>query len=265
MNHDVVEEIKQEDRKSMKMFAIIMVCSLLVGGVVGFAMGMMEDADFMTIFTDGLAGVIQGISHYIILILSVIVSVIVSIIYRRDRKMYAAWDGEEEETLNKIEGELNLALILMNTNTILMYVFMVIGFGELLTFETYGRAEFIRVGIFLAGVIVSLILLTIGNSKIINFEKEMNPEKKGSAYDIKFQKKWLESCDEAEKMAIYKASFASYKAVNTTCMILWFVTLLGITIWDYGIVPVIFVGIIWLVSSLSYFIEAAKLTRNTSK
>ncbi len=263
MNHDVVEEIKKEDKKSMKKFAIIMICSLLLGGVVGFAMGMADRGDFMMLLTDGVAGVIKGISHYIMLILGVVVSIAVAVIYRRDRKMYAVWDGEDENTLNKIEAELSWALFFINTNTIVMYVFMVIGFGEIMAFDEFGKAELIRCGVFMAGIILSLILFVIGNSKVVNFEKEINPEKKGSVYDTKFQKKWMDSCDEAEKMLIYKSTYASYKAVNTTCMILWFVSLVGVALWDYGIVPVIFIGIIWLVSSVSYYLESMKLSKKS--
>ena len=35
----------------------------------------------------------------------------------------------------------------------------------------------------------------------------MNPEKTASVYDMKFQKKWLETCDEAEKIIVGKCAF----------------------------------------------------------
>ncbi|MDY4515087.1 MAG: DUF3169 family protein [Lachnospiraceae bacterium] len=33
-----------------------------------------------------------------------------------------------------------------------------------------------------------------------------NPEKTASVYDTKFQKKWMDSCDEAEKILIREAT-----------------------------------------------------------
>lgn len=262
MNHEVVEEIKKEDKKSMKKFIVIMIVSFFGGGIFGAMMGMAEDMSFMSLLTDGLSGVLKGISHYIILVTAVITAVFTAVIYRRNRKRFAAWDGEEEAVIEKIETELSWPLLAINICMIITYVFLVIGFGEMLAFEEFGMTEIIRICIFLGGIVLSLVILTVGTSKLVNFEKEINPEKKGSAYDTKFQKKWLESCDEAEKMKIYQSAFTAYKAVNTTCMILWFVSLVGITIWDYGIVPVILIGIIWLVSTISYSVEAMKLSQN---
>lgn len=262
MNHDVRAEIKQEDKKSMKKFIVIIVCSLIFGGLCGYTIGMADDMAFMTEVPVMIADAIKWISHYIILVSAVVTAVFVAVQYSRGRKLFAAWDGEDEAIIEKIEAGLSWALLAMNVSTIIMYVFMAIGFGELMAFEDFGKTEVLRIAIFMAGIIFSLVLSVVGTSKVVNFEKEMNPEKKGSAYDTKFQKKWLESCDEAEKMGIYKASFAAYKAVNTACMILWLVTLVGTTIWDYGIVPVIFIGIIWMVSMVSYYREAMKLSKN---
>ncbi|MBQ5922337.1 MAG: DUF3169 family protein [Alistipes sp.] len=45
--------------------------------------------------------------------------------------------------------------------------------------------------LFAVGLILSVVVAMVASVKIVNFEKEMNPEKKGSAYDFNFQKKWL--------------------------------------------------------------------------
>ena len=34
---------------------------------------------------------------------------------------------------------------------------------------------------------------------VVDLEKKLNPEKKGSVFEMQFQKTWLESCDEAQK------------------------------------------------------------------
>ena len=49
---------------------------------------------------------------------------------------------------------------------------------------------------------IALIVFIAGNflrmklqQMTVDFQKIMNPEKQGSVYDLRFQKKWEESCD----------------------------------------------------------------------
>lgn len=56
--------------------------------------------------------------------------------------------------------------------------------------------------------------------KCVDAAKKINPEKTASIYDMKLQKKRLESCDEAEKIMIGKCAYKAYAAVNTVCAII---------------------------------------------
>lgn len=56
--------------------------------------------------------------------------------------------------------------------------------------------------------------------KCVDSAKKTNPEKTVSVYDIKFQKKWMDSCDEAEKIMIGKCAFRASTVTNTVCLIL---------------------------------------------
>ena len=38
-----------------------------------------------------------------------------------------------------------------------------------------------------------MVVTVIAQNRIVNFTKEINPEKKGSVYDLKFQKTWIAS------------------------------------------------------------------------
>ena len=100
--------------------------------------------------------------------------------------------------------------------------------------------------------------------KVINFEKVLNPEKKGDALNLNFQKEWFESCDEYEKMAAYKACYKSYKALQMGFMIAFVsVTILG-TVFKIGILTHITVGCLWLLHSLTYLVECIKESKGKS-
>ena len=268
MNVEVTEMNKKEDRKKFKSFVILMVISFIVGGIGGFSMGMIEDSGIVqsipSIISDGL----KFISLYINFVLTIICAIVVVVLYKQARKKFAAWDWEDEKVYDDIEGRLSIALIITSVNQIILFVFMAIGFIriiELIELEKQNQGwEFFvpSAVIFALGVILTLVFMLIAQQKIINFEKEMNPEKQGSVFDTKFQKKWMDSCDEAQQKYIYEAAFFSYKAINVTCVILWFFCFFGMFVWNIGVLPVCLVCGIWLVSMMAYFVKCMQLEKN---
>lgn len=97
--------------------------------------------------------------------------------------------------------------------------------------------------------------------KCIDLTKQLNPEKKGNIFDKNFSKEWLASCDEAQQLMIYKASYAAYKSAGGACQILWLVTIIGMMSFGTGLLPVFCVSAIMLIMQISYFMEAKKLER----
>lgn len=260
MQSDNIAEIKKEDKKVKKKYIVFMIGALLVGFLVGFS-----SAFFADVFSGGIENVVMTVRNFFVnnasiigLIMGILTAVATTIIYFRNRKRYTEWDGEDENILEKIEEELSIAILIVNISSIVFLILLAISSVNVLKF-TWGSA-----GLYCAAVVVNLAVELIANNRIVNFSKEINPEKRGSTYDVKFQKKWFDSCDEAERLNIYKASFASYKAVSKTCVVLWIVCLLAMTVIDCGIMPVVLVGVLWLVSNVSYCVEAMRLSKNSS-
>lgn len=102
-------------------------------------------------------------------------------------------------------------------------------------------------------------------AKVVNMYKEMNPEKQGSVYAMDFGKQWEKSCDEAEKIQIYKAAFKSYSFCNTFYIFLWLLCLFGNEIWHLGIMPATIVIIVWLIQFISYQAYASYYAKNPNK
>ena len=261
MKSEIAVEIKKEDKKLKKKYALFLLVALVGGFLVGFCSAWVAD-----IFAGGVEGFLTTVRTFFVeyasllgLILGLATAAIVTVIYKRNRKCFAAWDGEDEELLDKMENELSIAILILNVSTILFMVLLAISSLKALTLT------WANVGIYLAAIAVNLVVELVANNRIVNLAKEINPEKKGSTYDVKFQKKWFDSCDEAEKLSIYKASYASYKAVISACTVLWFVCLFGMTIFNCGLLPVVMVGVIWMVATVSYCMEAIRLSKNSSK
>lgn len=80
----------------------------------------------------------------------------------------------------------------------------------------------------------------------------MNPEKHGSVYDRKFLDKWMESCDEAEKMDIYHAAWSSYRIMSVAYVGAWMVTYLAHMFCGMDFFASIVVTVLWLIQSCVY-------------
>ena len=89
----------------------------------------------------------------------------------------------------------------------------------------------------------------------------MNPLLKGSIYDMNFSKKWIDSCDESIKLGIFKSAYKAYVSVSKTCIILWVFCIIGNVLWNFGIMPIVIVTIIWLVQTISYCLESIKYSK----
>lgn len=257
MSKENIKEIKKEDKKSFGKFLVTMILCTLGGGCAGIFMGMAPE-NITDIIGDMVTNTILIIAPYIGIVLTVITAIVIMVLYKQGRSAFSCWDGEDEDVLNRIEKKLNIAMTLNSTNSIIYYVFMAINFVNFKNIESR-RTALIQLAIFIVGFVFVLVVMLFSQQKTVNFAKEINPEKKGSIYDEKFQQKWIESCDEAEMLNIYKSSFASYMAVNKTCTGMWLFCVVAMFVWNIGIVPVCLVGIIWLVSNLSYCLKAMEL------
>ena len=257
MSSNRVEEIKKEDKKAFKSFAIMMVISAMIGAVIGGGFKYLQEnlGDNLSEF---LVNRLMMITPYASLVLSILVITVSVVIYKNSRKNLKLWNqsDEQEEMIDNIEEKLSYVLLFTSVNLILGFFFFGAGMA-LLSEDSYTK-----VILFLVGFIVCVVSTILIQNKVVNLEKEINPFLNGSVYDFKFSQKWLDSCDEAIKLNIYKSSFKAYKSITNTCLILWIVCVLGYNFFDFGIMPLVMVTIIWLVQTIAYCIESIKCSKN---
>lgn len=266
MSNKCIDEIKKEDKKAFKSFIIIMIISGIIGGFVGGFLGGMSDNLKQILgenLSNSLVNILQEITPFASLTLSILVIIVFKIIYTDSRKGYELWkkSNEDDTTIDKIEENLSYLKLLTSINTILGFLFF--GLGVILTPFHGANSEINTVNIvfFFIGFIISMISSILIHKKIINLEKEMNPLLKGSIYDMNFSKKWIDSCDESIKLCIFKSAYKAYVSVYKTCIILWVFCIIGHVLWNFGIMPIVIVTIVWLVQTISYCLESIKYSK----
>ena len=79
-----------------------------------------------------------------------------------------------------------------------------------------------------------------------------HPEKTADPSSRNFQKKWLESCDEAEREVIYQSAYKAYAMMGKLVPVLLVVTMLANLFFNTGMLAVVMVAVIWLAVTMTY-------------
>ena len=262
MSQNKTDEIKKEDSKAGKIFAIVIVISGILGGIGGGLSSHLSESGSANGFFHACQTAFYAIAPFASLVINICVLIYTSIVLGKSKKAFRMWDGEAEDVIEQIEYHLSIVLTLLSVNMVCGYFFFGIGIIATDFDDPYNVLSFVRFAATFFGLIMTLIVTVIGQKETVNFEKIMNPEKKGSVYDMRFAKKWEESCDEAERLAIYKAAYTSYKWTNTFMIFLWLFCVIGMMNWNFGAVPLVVIFITQMVSTLSYCIKSIQLAKN---
>lgn len=254
------KEIKNANRRAMPKFIAFFAACAFIGGVIGFLAAKYG----LSGLTDELrsAGAFFGtyIAPWLLLALAIISPAACAALYRSSEKLIASWDGENEELADHFEGRLSAALWISSTVLVLSYFLIAAAYSGGISAIDSGR------GIALFGLsVAALLAITVESAviqqKCVDAVKKTNPEKTASVYDMRFRKKWVDSCDEAEKLIIGKCAFKAYTSTNTVCAALAVVLAICALIFEIGFLPSLSVCIIWLVSLSAYYKEAMRYSK----
>lgn len=238
-----------ENRKALPKFFLIVVTAMFIGLLAGFIISSVPSGPIaaQTWF--------QALVHnggWILIAMNVLSAAIQLALYGNVSRHFQTWQEEDEAVLRTMEQKLTLALTVNGAFLVMSYGFVSIPFSHL------AELSITQLLLCLCGLVLAMVVMVVGQQKLVDFVKKLYPEKHGSIYDPKFQKIWYQCCDEAERSQIGQASYFAYKATNTACLILWLLCLLGQQTLGFGCGPCLAVSVIWLVSTLSYSIGCLK-------
>ncbi len=266
MNETVKSTIDLEDRKAKKKFNVIIILSITLGLLLGIASVVVggisnfyNESIYETLSKIGSG--IQTIMPYILLLFFVDMAIIMIGIYRSAKMQFERWDKEDESILKTIEAKINKALMLTTVYYIVSFSMFGIIFSGINTSFDFSIVNLIgyplSVIVFIAGIVMYVQL----QKKLVNLTKEINPEKRGSVYDMKFRKEWLNSCDEAEQVVIYKSAYKAYVVISNVFLTLMAIFFLTSMTFQTGLFSLLLVASLWLTVTLVYNFESKKLTK----
>ena len=266
------EKNKRENKAALKKFIPMLIVCAVIGGITGGVSSFIGYSDFSGSIAEAALLIVNMMSPWAVIILGVSSFIACWAIYRKARAMYqealaaAEADGEsgepDEQIFEEVEDKLSQGMFILSVIMIVQMLFFGIMMADLENIAVHSFAiTMVATGVFVVGNLAQLKQQQL----MVDLEKEMNPSKRGSVYDAKFRDKWEESCDELEKIIIYKSAYKAYKTTALTCVILWIVTATLSIAFKTGPLPCIAVTVIWLVQTVSYCREAMKLERGGNR
>ena len=256
------DSIKQENKKAIPKFVLISVLAMVGGGILGLALAFLNIENFGDALTAAGMFFTVDMTPWLLVALPVVELALCLPIYFGAKKQLAAWDGEDEAVSGEIEARLSVGMWITSMANVLNFFLAAALFSGFAAVEGNPmRLSPVKFFGSLAAFTVTLYLTAVIQQKLVDATKRMNPEKQGSVYDTKFQKKWMESCDEAERAAIGQCAFKAYQAMSLTCLGLWAVFTLGGMFFNWGFLPSMAACIVWGVGQSVYCWSCIKASK----
>ena len=252
------EENRREDKSAKGKFFITMIVCMIFGGFCGAAgvKGLKylreQNWDF-NVLAENLTAFWSCFGRYMMIAMNIAALPAVLFLFGRHKREIEAWDGEDDERLDEFDRKLSIDVGIPTILMLLEMFFYGIGFYGMVQMEDKESIIFVvDLILFLGGT----LYLLFHQRNVINFIKEMNPEKKGSIFDFRFNRKWFESCDEAENQKIGAASYAVFRCMQGVYLFSILALTLAGFFFPICILPLTIVGFLWLAQTVIYTIKS---------
>ena len=203
-----------------------------------------------------LQNMIADLSPYMITVFEVLGLGYTIFLYWSAKQKFLRWDQEDEDFIEDVEHQIEKGMMMTDIEQIICFL--------LLAFLLWNLKENRRVSEALIGCLIFLVLMVgmvFVQRAYIELLRKINPEKRGDALDIHFQKKWIESCDELEKMQIYESCYHSFQTMQKCFPIAMGIFMFAEIYFNMGVFPIVILGILWLIQTITYKNYAMKLSR----
>ncbi len=260
---------KSKDNKKTLKAVIVLIVLFILGGAFGWFMGYMstEAESFdLTAIKEVIKNILIYATPVALLAVFVFVTVFSLIGYFKARKATANWDGENEAYIEKVETKLGIIISMLTIGLVLVYsLFGINAYAQF--FLASGEIFMSMLPLSIAALfamIATMVYNTIVQRACVQLIKKINPEKKGEALAVNFQKEWEQSMDEAQKLMLFETGFRTYKVMSHVIIFVWMVSVLGM-MFGMGLMPMLIVSALWLTMTITYMVYGYKIEHKNKK
>lgn len=253
-----MREKKAEKKMNSYLKMILFMC---LGGAIGAILG-----GSLIFWEDGMAGFLQAASGWIGANVAVILWVFTAatavmslVCYRQAERYIRRMDEEDDSLMEELDRGYELwSSAGMIVTSIFMCLSMVIfAFGFPVEEKDAAYRLLWSVVPFLATVLVCVAYQIAAVKQL----RRKDPSKKGDAADLHFEKEWIESCDEAERMVVYKSSYKTFTMMKTFLMILLVIAMMGQLSFGTGMAAVVLLAVANIVMLSVYSVYSLRFQK----
>lgn len=254
-----MNKAKQENRKALPRFLLTLLGASILGGVGGGLVSAERTGALAGSVGTMVNRILTAATPWGILITGVILLGIATGFYRAGKRLYSQWDGENDTQMDMAEEKLSYTLLFSTIEMVICFFFLSAAFPY-----AYGNGPYGVLLVVLEFIAVVVVIVVL-QQRVVDLEKVMNPEKRGSVYDRKFQRKWMDSCDEAQKSQVFQASYQAQTITNRACIFVWLMLIFLNFMFHFGLMPSFVVLLIWGISQISYALACIRMGRHKDR
>ena len=251
------EELKKANKKALPIFIVFMVICYFLGFGTGRLLRIFRANTWKDCIENACAYFGTHIAPYIAISIIILIPLLCIPICLKIRKLLLLVNEEMNDIDRKIETNINIITYISYSLT-LTYCF-------LLSAMAGGVVFWLDKKTLIFGCMIACLEFVALQYHCMNIMNALNPEKKTSVFDIRFQSKFIASCDEAEKLKIGKCSYKAFSVTNLVCYILLGITFLSALVYDTGFLPSLLVFIIGFINYTTYAIAEFKYSKSGAK
>lgn len=225
---------------------------MLAGACIGFLSASWLDPEGLMERAAGVQAALVEHTNLVLGILALLLVLMGAAGHLRQRSFLRRLELLEDEEADLLEARIDAWYAWTATAEGILYLLAFLVFAVWAAAEQEGGLE--TVGIF-AGTVLLYPLFYILH---INLTKKYDPAKKGVPGTLRFQKEWLKSCDEAERLQIYRAAYKSNRAAALILTLGFGITVLLAMFLPIGTAPIYIVGLLWMLQVITSGFYAAQ-------
>lgn len=234
-------------------YSLIMLGSTIAGGILGFALNFID----LSGISGGVSGFMDMARRNMTLIMaffSVVLVLCGELTLKKIQSLGRELSDAEDEEADVLEYKMEKAGAVGTIASQSGIAAGILIIAACYSAEYIGAADTNRMWVLTGFVIFCILCLYQGYWQVRFVKKiqKIEPDKKGDPSSMKFQKQWIESCDEAEREMIYQSSYTAYQAMSTVLPLLLVFTMICHLMWNTGVMAVFAVAVIWIVMVASY-------------
>lgn len=250
-------------------FTLKMLLWAAVGGLLGFlASWFGMQTEMVGRFFSGLTVGIQSIMLPLVIVITVAGIVFGEVMLRKMKHIADQLLCAEDEACDELEYQEERvgSFGLNGSNLVQALCILAVSVGYSRSYLSGTEQNAVDFMLTMAVFLVCFLYEGIWQMRYVKMIQYSHPEfSTADPSSLKFQKQWMDHCDEAEKEVIYHSAYKTLMLLCKVLPIALVFTMLTNLLYDTGIMAVVVLAVIWMVSTLHYTHSCVTMRKKRAK